>query len=225
MVEWIALSGSFAALALLHGRLLRRVRRIEKLSLYDPATGLLSGRYLETVALPDAIRDYAVGSVVFVDLDNFGEHNRRGYREGGDKALCLAADAVRRACRRSTDRAYRLHTAGDEFVVLMPNARRRDATDVTRALLRNLQESGVPASVGVFTWDDERHSRCNATQALKVAEDLMRVAKRAGGNLACFGNEHFVPNRLKLLSGWASVQTDSSAVPHVVADEVTVANP
>ena len=227
-MDWLtcsAVSATVAAMALPYGLLLRRVSRIEKLSLYDPTTGLLSGRYLETVALPDAIRDHEVGSVLFVDLDNFGDHNRRGYREAGDKALCLAADAIRRACRRSTDRGYRLHTAGDEFVILMPNARRRDAHDVSRALLRGLAGCGVPASLGVFTWDTKRDSRCNTSQTLKVAERLMRVAKEAGGNMAVFGNEHFVPDNLKQLSGWASVELDERAVPHLVTDEVTVAQP
>lgn len=227
MMDWLAslgLGGAFATLALLHGRLLSRVRRIEKLNLYDPTTGLLSGRYLETIALPDALRDCTVGAVLFLDLDNFGEHNRRGYREGGDRALCLAAEAVKATCRRSTDRGYRMHTAGDEFVVLMPNARRCDAAEVARALLLRLSQAGVPGSVGVFAWNTERDTRCNAAQALTVATRLMQVAKKAGGNLAVFGNEHFVPYDLQVLSGWAALQEGADLIPRYIVDEVTVAH-
>lgn len=225
-MDWLAFAccgATLTVVGVLQALLTKRVKRIEDLSMYDPTTGLLSGRYMDTVALPDALRDYSVGAVLLVDLDDFGSYNRRGYREGGDEALRRAAEAVKESCRRSTDRGFRMHTAGDEFLVLMPGARRRDAHEVAQVLLTKLRDRGVPGSIGVFAWDGERNTRCNAGQALTIATRLMRVAKKQGGDSIALGNEEYVPYELQILSGWAEARCGSDAVPVLVLDEMTVA--
>lgn len=56
---------------------------------------------------------------MLVGLDDFRRFNELGYRSHGDRALLDAATTIRRTIRRAGDRIYRMHAAGDEFLILL----------------------------------------------------------------------------------------------------------
>lgn len=199
---------------ILHGRLLIRMRKVEDLSVYDIQTRLFSGRYLETVSLPDAMRHNSRGAILAVDLDKFGDFNTDGYLDGGDQALATAVDVLLRACRRSTDRAFRLRPKDDEFVVLLPRASRAQAEQCARELVEDLSRAGVPGSIGLFAWDNQASMpRQRPAQALRISCEMMKLAKRAGGSMAVLGHEPFVPDGLAEKAGTARAAKTTMRLP------------
>lgn len=213
---WSTLAVLLLVFLILHGRLLLRMRKVEDLSVYDIPTGLLSGRYLETVSLPDAMRHNARGAILVVDLDRFAEFNANGYRDGGDRALGTAVDVLRRACRRATDRAFRLRLQDDEFVVLLPRAGREQANQCARGLVQDLSQAGVPGTIGVFAWDNQASAqRQRPAQALKIASELMKIGKRCGRSIAVLGNEPFVPEPLAERAGTLRTAKTTMRTPAV----------
>jgi len=186
---WMALALGFASLRWQQRNmpaLAGRVARLEDLSTRDVLTGLLNGRYLELIALPEALRRHPRTAVLFVDLDNFRALNALGHRDSGDRALCIAAEALASACRRGTDRVFRLYTAGDEFLVLLPDAGLHVAHHVAQAALAALRREGLSASFGIASTD--HRTPISQAELLREANALMRYAKESGkGRIATKG--------------------------------------
>ncbi len=156
-----------------------RVARLEDLSTRDALTGLFNGRHLELIALPEALRAHPRTCLLYLDLDDFKALNSLGgHRDGGDRALCIAAEALTSVCRRSTDRVFRLYSAGDEFVVLLPGAGTQVALHVAFAALSELRREGLSASIGLAYTDHQQPTP--PAELLRAANALMHHAKQAG---------------------------------------------
>ncbi len=162
--------------------LLSRLRRLEDLSYRDYQTGLRSGRLLdEDLALLG--RTEAPIALLLVDLDDFGRFNALGYRSHGDKALLLAATTIRRTLERAGDRIYRMHTAGDEFVVLLTPRSYAQAFAEADSVRRALELASVPASIGIAYSNGGRHRRgLNRDALLELATTNKNHAKLNGKN-------------------------------------------
>lgn len=140
-------------------------------------------------------------SVLLVDLDLFKRVNDRFGHPVGDELLRAFADAARATVRGSDPLIRR---GGEEFVLILPNAREAHAAKVaerlrTRVAARPLiarEGLSVEAtiSVGVATWDGEE-----SAQALdERADRAMYEAKRRGRNRTVCSRE---PTRGLLLCG------------------------
>jgi len=64
----------------------------------------------------------------------------------GDAALRSAAEAMREAVRRRSDRLYRLH--GDEFVAVLPNAGAEVAAQCAKQIIGHLAQRHLSATIG-----------------------------------------------------------------------------
>lgn len=170
-------AGAVAALPSLF--VLLRVRRLEDLSYRDYQTGLRSGRlYEDDAAL--LCRSLCSVAVLLIDLDHFRRFNERGYREDGDRALLTAAQVLKEHLQRSADRVYRMHTAGDEFIVLFSVESFGEAYQQAERLRLMLERAAVPASVGI-AFAEPSLSRSPA-QLLRLATTNKDVAKKRGRN-------------------------------------------
>jgi diguanylate cyclase (GGDEF)-like protein len=159
-------------------RLDRQVRRLEEISVYEPMTGLLSGRLFESECSVHC-RGSSPVAVLLIDLDDFRRFNRDGYREHGDRALKLAARVVSETLRRG-DRLYRLHTAGDEFVCFFTVKTARAAYHQAERLRAALCAAEVPACIGVAFADGSTVRDPSAL--LRIAASNKDAAKSRGGN-------------------------------------------
>jgi diguanylate cyclase (GGDEF)-like protein len=120
-------------------------------------------------------------SVLFVDLDHFKDVNDRWGHHAGDELLVAVAQRLR-SCLRPQDTLSRF--AGDEFVVVCPDADATDAAAVadrlTGALALPLQVAGndlrIGASIGIVVGarGDEPH------RLLRRADAAMYRAKQRG---------------------------------------------
>ena len=120
-------------------------------------------------------------SVVFIDLDNFGQVNKSlGHHEGDEilkKVVKLIKDAV-----REMDTVGRF--GGDEFLALLPRATEEIAVKRAHAILANLQadtrlqELRVGASIGVCSSTESTDD----TEIVHFADKASREAKQGGKN-------------------------------------------
>jgi len=98
---------------------LRRGQALDRLSRFDPVTGLANRRLFEqqvTPALARAERDGKTAAIVLVDIDGLGEINRAAGRHAGDRALQAVAQILGGSVRPGDSIA---RTGNDEFAVLL----------------------------------------------------------------------------------------------------------
>lgn len=157
-------------------------RAAEHLALRDPLTGLPNRLYLRQRfehMLEACERSRCALTVAFLDLDNFKQINDTFGHAAGDRTLkCVAA-----CLRESLDERNAVaRWGGDEFVVLFPQLKARDARLTCEHLLKRVarrmgEEAGyvVTLSFGVGSYP---HDGKDLDQLLQVADSFLLRAKR-----------------------------------------------
>ena len=130
-------------------RLRAQVHALSRVSTLDPLTGLPNGLMFEAERWPAAVRGSLPLAVLFIDLDHLKLHNDRHGRLAGDHYITRAAALLRQTCRRGVDPIFRLHTAGDEFVVLLFGDDALHCETVAQHVLCTLVREYISASIGV----------------------------------------------------------------------------
>ncbi|MEM7410968.1 MAG: GGDEF domain-containing protein [Myxococcota bacterium] len=166
----------------------RQSAELERRATTDALTGLANrGKLARDLddALQRSQRFERRGAVVFLDLDGLKFINDTQGHAVGDELLRATADTIGRFTR-SVDTAARL--GGDEFVVLLSEYEDpRGAEVFARKLLANLcvpievagQTLTPKASVGIAPFPLPGAA---SHDLLRLADDAMYMAKRAGGN-------------------------------------------
>ncbi len=120
------------------------LRRLERLSITDPATALLNRRGFVQVmrrALDRARRYDETGALLIIDLDGFKAINDTYGHAAGDHVLATVARIL---CFnvRASDETTRL--GGDEFAILMTGTSWEEASERANALDKLLNQMVVP---------------------------------------------------------------------------------
>lgn len=112
-------------------------------------------------------------AVVFLDLDNFKNHNDRHGHDAGDALLVSFAEALRSSIR-DRDLAFRI--GGDEFLLVLVDADHAEAQRVLERLRQNWTDTGagVGFSAGIAVGEPD---------PVRVADERMYANKRARGLL------------------------------------------
>jgi len=164
------------------------VARLSRQAHTDALTGLANRREL-TVRLHDelerAARNETSLSFVVIDVDDFKSINDGHGHQAGDEAIKAVAQLLAESVRE-TDLAVRL--GGEEFVVLLPGARLRNAKATAEKLRLALEELEIrigndvtlrlTASLGIA----EFPTYATADALFSAADSALYQAKRAGKN-------------------------------------------
>ncbi|HLJ98628.1 MAG TPA: GGDEF domain-containing protein, partial [Streptosporangiaceae bacterium] len=173
-------------------RFMMHVPLLEK-SRIDTKTGLLNSSTWESEATAEIVRATRMRlplSVALIDIDHFKRVNDTHGHLAGDRVLRAVTDAIREHLR-SYDMAGRF--GGEEFVVLLPNAREPDAVSIAERLRTHIEGMAIPItddgpdgttvrltiSVGVAALDD---SRRELTNLMAAADAALYEAKQTGRN-------------------------------------------
>lgn len=173
-----------------------RSAHLAHLALHDPLTGLPNRVLLDDrleSALRARVRAGGVVGLLFIDLRRFKAVNDRFGHDAGDAVLAeLAARFA--ALLRPADTVGRL--AGDEFLVVLPDASEVAACEVAKRLCAAAQEAvdvaGVPVRVGASVGVALGGADVAADELIKRADAAMYGVKRSSG------------------SGWAMAEAEPS---------------
>ncbi len=160
-----------------------------KMAFYDRLTNLPNRRMLEDrlhQAIAQAQREQRTMSILFIDLDQFKQVNDDRGHESGDWLLRRVAERMQQ-CLRASDTAARI--GGDEFVVLLPDARTiGDAVNVADKIRAALVEPyraedgdtlNISSSIGVVMYPQHAD---NPRDLLRFGDEAMYRAKKRGRN-------------------------------------------
>jgi diguanylate cyclase (GGDEF)-like protein len=160
----------------------------------DKLTGLLNRASAEKDAQKEIRKARAAGgyvSILFCDMDGLKSVNDELGHDAGDRVLRAAAQAMRKSLR-SSDIIGRY--GGDEFVVVLPNLTRESAFDRADALIAAMAgvneglpehvRTGVSVGIATYPFDAEDYPTL-----VKIADQAMYLAKRAGGNRVRTAND------------------------------------
>jgi diguanylate cyclase (GGDEF)-like protein len=164
----------------------RAVQRIRELTIIDDCTGLYNARHMHTLLETEigrSIRYHTPFSIVFLDLDHFKAVNDVHGHLIGSRLLKEIGEVIKFSLR-TVDWAVRY--GGDEFVVILPRAGKKEAIIVANRLRKNLnqavffQKEGinvkVTASFGLATYPDDA---LNKEDIIKMADQAMYRVKES----------------------------------------------
>ncbi len=212
---------------MMHAQLLAQSR-------IDTKTGLLNSSTWESeasVEIARAIRTNLPLSLALIDIDHFKTVNDTYGHLVGDMVLRALTDAIQEHLR-SYDLAGRF--GGEEFVVLLPQARQSDAVNIAERLRTHVEAMAIPVdgsgdhaveghaadrqdqrrfvrltiSVGVSALNDTTRE---LSDLLEAADAALYRAKQDGRNRTCAAPT-VVPEDSRLLEG---ASTTAAAAPAV----------
>jgi diguanylate cyclase (GGDEF)-like protein len=174
----LVLVAFFGAIVVRYGRRLdaavaAEVERLAEMAITDPLTGLRNHRaFHEDIAreLQVVARTGVPVALVLLDLDDLKAVNDSQGHQAGDERLQALADAIR-ATGRGADVAYRV--GGDEFAVILPDARAWGALEFAQRL-RGATQAGTHGA-GTFTVT----AGISEAVALRSKDELVREADLA----------------------------------------------
>jgi len=169
--------------------------RLKRIGLTDPLTGVHNRRYVERRLQEEIVRmrrQHYPLSCVFIDIDRFKQINDSAGHAAGDLVLREVAARIKAELRLS-DALGRF--GGEEFVVLLVDARLPDAATVAERIRASVEEQpvvlpsgaalAVTVSAGVATLQEsDRYApvEVEAQQLVAKADRALYLAKDAGRN-------------------------------------------
>jgi diguanylate cyclase (GGDEF)-like protein len=160
----------------------RRFREARQLADLDALTGLHNRRYFHETLAREVARAHRYNrnlALIIFDLDDFKAINDRIGHLSGDSVLAEASERIREVVR-SADIACRV--GGDEFAVILPESKLRDA-DQLYARLRTTLSSKPVGQAGPLTMSAgvaELQADDDAIAFFQRADHALYGAKEAG---------------------------------------------
>jgi diguanylate cyclase (GGDEF)-like protein len=169
----------------------RRLRvGLRRLSTRDGLTGLYNRRYFDENLKHEANRAFRQNYslyLLFIDLDGFKAYNDKYGHQQGDKLLRELAEVILDNIRKDVDSACRY--GGDEFVIILPHAKRQQALLVAERLLnsfnkRNVSSTGLSIGLAKLEGFGETLKE-NLESLIRKVDQAAYRAKINGGNQVC----------------------------------------
>jgi diguanylate cyclase (GGDEF)-like protein len=187
----------FAAIALENAR---HVKRIHELTITDDCTSLYNARHMGVVLDTEIYRSQRYNyefSLVFIDLDRFKQVNDTHGHLIGSRLLAEIGNSLKTHCRL-IDFAFRY--GGDEFVLLLPQTSKENATNVARRLHRLIRRTKwltaegmnitVTPSIGVAAYPVDSRTK---EGLLHLADEAMYLVKNTSRDAVAAANIGILP--------------------------------
>lgn len=169
--------------------------RLERLAALDPLTGVYNRRFGMTRLHEEFGRSLRMESplgVVMFDLDHFKQVNDVYGHLIGDRVLIRMANAARSVMREGD---ILVRYGGEEFLVILPGASRKDVLGIADRLRRKVEQSSVAngedqikvtISAGGVSYPES--DGANETELVDWADQALYQAKESGRNCVVMAN-------------------------------------
>ncbi|EWY38778.1 diguanylate cyclase [Skermanella stibiiresistens SB22] len=171
-------------------------------SSHDKLTGAYARRIGEemlNLQFGNARRNQRPLSLVFIDLDDFKKVNDRFGHEGGDRVLRDAAQALLTGLRQGD---LVIRWGGEEFLVVMPDTDTPGALSALRRLRSfglGMRPDGKPQTASIGVAEALAEDPLTADHLVEIADHRMYVAKQAGKDRVCSGEQASIEEKLEAL--------------------------
>jgi two-component system CheB/CheR fusion protein len=180
-------------------------QEIHQLAFYDPLTNTPNRHLLRdrlTQAIGNSIRENSRFCLMFLDLDHFKEVNDTLGHAAGDQLLI---EVSRRLESQVRDKDTVCRFGGDEFVLLLSEINRDDATSKANAILTEIlkpyviqnQILTISTSLGIAIYPEDGS---NYSELLKNADTAMYQAKENGRNSFRFFRQEMQDSSVKRMA-------------------------
>lgn len=157
----------------------QEIARLQEIAYIDTLTGLLNRRALDEKLHDEyerAKRNHSAIALLFLDLNGFKQINDIQGHEEGDRVLKSVANALKSIPLRTYDFVARY--AGDEFIVVLPDATIHGAKRIAEQVKKLVSVSGVTTAIGVAACVPAVKSEYKSLIA--AADSQMYEDKRSG---------------------------------------------
>ena len=154
---------------------------MEESLVLDPLTNTYNRNIMKKLTLNGRFTFDRSGdvSVLMLDIDFFKQVNDKFGHDKGDIVLKSVANTIQ-SCVRGND--YVIRWGGEEFVVLMPNCTKNEATKVAERIRQRIIDTNnsvcpITISIGAADYD-----AIDYNNAINHADKALYVAKQTGRN-------------------------------------------
>ena len=166
-------------------RLRTQLAESQQEALYDALTGLCNRRYFNSEIESKMAMDTL--SLIIVDIDHFKKINDNHGHQMGDLVIKSVARKLQERCRE-TAQVFRY--GGEEFAVIMPNAKLSSARQLADVMRRDIEKISVKdRRTGEVTFDitvsigvAQRQGKESEIDFIERADKQLYEAKRLGRN-------------------------------------------
>lgn len=187
ILELETLSDSLRKLILNLTKTESALEEMEGVAARDGLTGL-ANRFALNLYLQEFNRKYRMATVLYLDLDGFKLINDTLGHSIGDELLFQVGDRLKRVLREE-EMIFRI--GGDEFVVILPSLTgektkrgkligERIISAINKPYWLDGQDVNISCSIGGAFW--ESTSSKNMEETIKLADEALYIAKKAGKN-------------------------------------------
>lgn len=154
----------------------------------DYLTSLYSRSYFDKAMakqIKKARKDNKPLSLLMIDIDYFKEINDKYGHCFGDRALKIVSEIIEQSTR-NIDTCARY--GGDEFMIMLPEATKREAIMVSERILNAIRDQEVQScgdaeeklslSIGIAEWE----SHMTASELTEAADKMLYISKNTGKN-------------------------------------------
>jgi len=173
---------------------LEKLGAAEEEAMTDALTSVSNRRYFDQYLSSEwciASRHKSCFSIIMIDIDHFKYFNDCYGHQAGDECIKKIARACKDICHRETDLFARY--GGEEFAIVLPATNYMGALSLADKLLTSVESLSIPhekssaadhvtISVGVASMQVAFGEE--ATELLKLADDMLYKAKELGRNRA-----------------------------------------
>lgn len=167
------------------------IRKLRLMADSDPLTNSLNRRGIETatdLSIAELASSGTPCALAYLNLDHLKRINDMFGHTAGDELLQMVSERV----RHSLNESQRLgHVGSDEFVILFPNTKARDARKIGRDIIESLNSAALYVGNRAFQLKSamgiiDIHHKMNAKDAISAASRACREARKSHNDVVLY---------------------------------------